>query len=219
MDHTISTSVGKERQRTLYNGMHSSKSVRFPVSYEKWEEEARRKLDDGPFYFVKGGAGSEETVRANRKSFERWAIVPRMLTDISERNLTISIFGEKFNYPIMIAPIGAQTILHPEGELATAQAAAKLGVPYIVSTVSSTSMEEIANAMGTAPRWFQLYWNEDPDITKSFINRAEKAGYSALVITLDANVTPWREQDLYNAFLPFLMGSGIEKLFDRSRFL
>jgi L-lactate dehydrogenase (cytochrome) len=206
---TLVSSFGNVRQKELYDGMHHSKSVRYPISFEEWEAEAKRKLDTSPYDYVAGGAGSEETVRANRLAFENWRIRPEMLKDISERNLCITLYGETFPAPIMLAPIGVQTILHPEGELASAKAARECGVPFIASTASSNSMEEIAEVLGTSPKWFQLYWNEDHNITKSFVKRAEMAGYSAIVITLDTNITPWRERDLYNAYLPFLIGEGI----------
>jgi isopentenyl diphosphate isomerase/L-lactate dehydrogenase-like FMN-dependent dehydrogenase len=132
-----------------------------------------------------------------------------MLKDIAERDLTATLFGVKIPYPFLIAPIGVQGILHREGEVAVARAAAALGVPMVLSTASSKPLEEVAGAMGAAPRWFQLYWPKDPEITKSLVRRAENAGYSALVVTLDTTTLAWRERDIRNAYLPFLAAEGI----------
>jgi lactate 2-monooxygenase len=111
--------------------------------------------------------------------------------------------------PVMLAPIGVQTLLHEEGELASARAAAGLGLPLITSTASATSMEEIAEANEDGPRWFQLYWPNDDEIAASLIRRAEAAGYSALVLTVDNYLPGWKPRDLQQAYLPFLEGIGI----------
>jgi isopentenyl diphosphate isomerase/L-lactate dehydrogenase-like FMN-dependent dehydrogenase len=100
-----------------------------------------------------------------------------------------------------MAPIGVQSIIHQEGELGAAKAAAELRVPFVASTASTYSLEEIAQAMGDAPRWFQLYWSKDRDVAASMVERAERAGYAAIVVTLDTPMMAWR--------LPFLLGEGI----------
>jgi isopentenyl diphosphate isomerase/L-lactate dehydrogenase-like FMN-dependent dehydrogenase len=111
--------------------------------------------------------------------------------------------------PVMIAPVGAQKIVHPDGELATARAAAALGLPLVASTVAAYSLEEMAEANGDGPRWFQLYWSSDDEIAKSMVERAERAGYSAIVLTVDAFVLGWKPRDLQRAWSPFLNGIGI----------
>jgi lactate 2-monooxygenase len=111
--------------------------------------------------------------------------------------------------PVLLAPIGAQSIVHPDGELAVARAAASVGVPMVLSTVSSKTIEEVADAMGEVPLWFQLYWPSDMDLAASFISRAEKAGYRAIVVTLDSPLLGWRPRDLQGAYLPFLSGEGL----------
>ncbi|WP_240375632.1 lactate 2-monooxygenase [Bacillus piscicola] len=200
---------GNEVQQEMYQGMFSPEKERLPVSYEEWEKEARKKLEDGPFDYVAGGAGSEQTVRSNRSAFERWQIVPRMLQDVSDRDLSVSLFGETFASPLMLAPIGVQSIIHPDGELASAKAASTVGIPFTASTLSTNPMEAIASAAGDSPKWYQLYWNEDNDMNASLLKRAEQAGYSAIVVTLDTTLVAWRERDLRNAYLPFLLGEGI----------
>lgn len=180
-----------------------------PFAVEDWDRRARETLADGPYHYIADGAGGGDTMRENRAAFERWRIVPRMLRDVDERDLTGSLFGDTFPAPLLLAPVGVQSIAHPDGELAAARAAAKAGLPYVASTASSYTMEEIAEAIGDAPRWFQLYWGRDPDVTASMLQRAEEAGYSAIVVTLDTQMLSWREKDLQNAYLPFLQAEGI----------
>lgn len=172
------------------------------------EQSARDRLGPGPFWYVAGGAGSGATVKANRDAFERVQIVPRMLTNATERHLGVSVLGTELPAPVMLAPVGVQSILHPDGELATARAAAELGVPMVLSTASSHTIEEVAEASGDGPRWYQLYWPNDPDVCASLLERARKAGYTALVVTLDTWTLAWRPHDLDQAYLPFLRGVG-----------
>lgn len=202
-------SPGIQRQLDVYRKGLLGIRPRFPVSLEDLERKARAILSREAYDYVAGGAGAEITMRANREAFERWQIVPRMLKDIAERDLTATLFGTKIPYPFLIAPVGVQGILHHEGEVAVARAAASLGVPMILSTASSKPLEEVAAAMGSTPRWFQLYWPKDPDLAKSLVQRAEGAGYSALVVTLDTTTLAWRERDIQNAYLPFLEADGI----------
>jgi lactate 2-monooxygenase len=172
------------------------------------EESARDRLGPGPFWYVAGGAGSGATVRANRAAFDSVRIVPRMLRDASERHLGVTVLGTELPAPVMLAPIGVQSILHPDGELASARAAAELGLPIVLSTASSYSIEEVAEASGDGPRWFQLYWPNDPDVCVSILERAKKAGFTTLVVTLDTWTLAWRPHDLDQSYLPFLRGVG-----------
>lgn len=173
------------------------------------EESARTRLESGPFWYVAGGAGSGATMRANREAFDRWRIVPRMLRQTSVRDLSTTVLGTKLASPVLLAPVGVQAIVHPDGELATARAAAALDVPMILSTASSTGMEEVAEANGAGQRWYQLYWPHDDDVTISLLDRAKRAGYSTLVVTLDTWTLAWRPHDLDGAYLPFLKGTGL----------
>lgn len=180
----------------------------FTTDPDALEQSARERLGPGPFWYVAGGAGAGATVRANRDAFERVQIVPRMLTNATERHLGVSVLGTELPAPVMLAPVGVQSILHPDGELATARAAAELGVPMVLSTASSHTIEEVAEASGDGPRWYQLYWPNDPDVCASLLERARKAGYTALVVTLDTWTLAWRPHDLDQAYLPFLRGVG-----------
>ncbi|MFI6097693.1 lactate 2-monooxygenase [Lentzea sp. NPDC051213] len=172
------------------------------------EQSARDRLGPGPFWYVAGGAGSGATVRSNRDAFDRVQIVPRMLTDATERHLGVNVLGTDLPAPVLLAPVGVQSILHQDGELATARAAAELGVPMVLSTASSHTIEEVAEASGDGPRWYQLYWPNDPDVCASLLDRARKAGFTALVVTLDTWTLAWRPHDLDQAYLPFLRGVG-----------
>ncbi|MEI3598045.1 MULTISPECIES: lactate 2-monooxygenase [unclassified Oceanobacillus] len=205
--------IGNKIQFDIYSTMHSPDPERLPVILEDWEKLAREKLEDGPYYYIAGGAGGEHTMRENLKAFTGVKIVPRMLRDVDKRDLSINLFGDIFPSPVLHAPIGVQSIIHKDGEIGSALACAELGVPYIASSASTVPMEKIAEAMSDAPRWFQLYWSRDPDITASFLKRAEASGYSAIVVTLDTPMMAWREYDLKNVYLPFLAGEGVGNYF------
>ena len=180
-----------------------------PISFEDWEQKARELVPVGPFDYTYGGSGAEETVAANRAAFSRWAIVPRMLRDVTERSMEVTFLGQRFKTPVFLAPVGMQAISHPEGELATARAAAAAGVPLVVSTVSSYSLEQIAEVMGDAPRWFQLYWSTDREVSASMVRRAEAAGYSAIVLTVDTIMLGWKRRDFRNGYSPLREGKGM----------
>jgi lactate 2-monooxygenase len=181
----------------------------WPVGAEEWEARAAEKLDSGPFGYIAGGAGNEATVRANREAFERRRLRPRMLAGNTVRDLSVEVLGTPSPFPFFLAPVGVLSIAHPDGELAPARAAAALRVPFILSSAASHSIEEIAAAMGDAPRWFQLYWVSDREVVESLVLRAEAAGYSAIVVTLDTLTLGWRPRDLRDAYLPFREGEGI----------
>lgn len=203
------TTYGLDTQFKIYaSGLMGAKSS-LPVSFSDWEQAARSVLADGPFGYVAGGAGAEDTMKANRDAFSGYAIRPRMLNDVSDRDLTTTILGQPFSIPMALAPIGVQSIIHPDAERAPARAAADLDVPFILSTVSSVSIEDIAKEMNHATRWFQLYPGKDPEVIDSMIARAQQSGYSAIVVTVDTTMLAWRELDLKNAYLPFLQGEGI----------
>ena len=159
--------------------------------------------------YVAGGAGAEETVRANRAAFDRWRIVPRMLRGIGSRDLRTTVLGTPMPAPVLLGPVGVMEIIHPDCESAVAAAAAALGVPMILSTAASTSMEAVAQASGDGPRWYQLYWPRDRTVAASFLSRAEAAGYTAIVVTLDTWLLGWRPRDLARGYLPFLQGKGM----------
>ncbi|NLU70160.1 lactate 2-monooxygenase [Streptomyces sp. HNM0574] len=170
---------------------------------------ARDHLGPGAFGYVAGSAGSGATHRANREAFDRHRLVPRMLTGASARDLNTTVLGTAMPAPVALAPVGVQSIIHPDGELATARAAASLGVPTVLSTAASHTLEEVAEAAGPeAPRWFQLYWPQDDEVCASILRRAREAGFTTLVVTLDTWTLAWRPRDLDQSYLPFLRGIG-----------
>ena len=173
------------------------------------EDAAREALDPQAFGYVAGSAGTGSTARANRAAFERRRIVPRMLRDVSERDLSTTVLGTPMPAPVLLAPVGVQTIVHPDGELASARAATATGLVFIHSTAAAHSIEDVAEASGDGHRWYQLYWPNDRDVAASLVGRAEAAGYAALVVTLDTFMMGWRPTDLDTAYLPFLQGIGI----------
>ena len=196
--------------REIYaKGMLAGERPAQPIAWDELEEKARETLDERAIAYIWGGAGTEDTMRANLEAFRRWRIVPRYLRDLSSRDLSTTVLGTEMPAPVMLAPIGVQTVVHPDGELATARAAAGLGLPLVTSTASATAMEEIAEANGEGPRWYQLYWPNDEDLAASFVRRAEEAGYSAIVVTVDNFIVGWKPRDLQQAYLPFLEGIGI----------
>jgi isopentenyl diphosphate isomerase/L-lactate dehydrogenase-like FMN-dependent dehydrogenase len=182
------------------------------VVFEDIEEKAKEILKEyeGAFQYAYGSAGVDHTAKNNRRALEKFAIIPRMLVASGEPSLETTIFGVKFSAPVLIAPIGVQSIFHPEAEFATARAAKKLGIPMILSTVASRSIEEVAEANGNGHRWFQLYWPRTNDVILSLLKRARENGYSALVVTLDTMTIGWRPSDLQTSYLPFAHGFGCQ---------
>ncbi len=173
------------------------------------ETVAAEVLDPEALGYVVPSAGSGATAAANRAAFQRWQIVPRMLSSSVQRDQSTTVLGTSMAAPLLFAPVGVQTLAHPDGELASARAAAALGLTYVHSTQASHSIEEVAEANGGGSRWYQLYWPNEPDLCRSFLSRAAAAGYTTLVVTLDTPTIGWRPRDLDRGFLPFLANVGI----------
>jgi lactate 2-monooxygenase len=188
-------------------GMTGQRPAR-TLDWRKLERDAMNLLRQGPRGYIEGGAGLGETMRANREAFDHWRLRPRMLRDVSERSLARTVLGTELKAPVLLAPIGVQTLAHPEGELAVARGAAQVGVPLVASSAASHTIEQIAGELGEQARWYQLYWPRDRELARSFVERAERAGYGAIVVTLDTWLLGWRPADLSEAFLPFLWGEG-----------
>ena len=206
-------SVGVERQMEIYQAGLRGEQPALPLSAEELELRARAVLSPEVFTYVAGGAGMEDTMRANRDAFRRWRIVPRFLRDVSRRDLSVELLDRRLPAPVLLAPIGVQGMLHEDAELATARAARSLGVPLVLSSVSSKPLEAVAQAMGEVPHWFQLYWPRDLDLAASLVSRAERAGFTAVVVTLDTYLLGWRERDLQLAWLRFLHGQSLANYF------
>ena len=199
---------GTSVQNAIYIG-----GAEWPISPAAWETAAEAALDPQAFGYIAGGAGTELTLRANRRAFERRRLRPQMLAGNRERDLSVEVLGTRSEAPFLLAPVGVLSIAHADGEVAAARAAAATGVPFILSSAASHSIEEIAEAMGDAARWFQLYWINDREVAASFVARAAAAGFGAIVLTLDTLILGWRPRDLANAYLPFLSGAGCAQYF------
>ena len=189
----------------------------WPVAFEDWERAAEEKLDPGAFGYIAGGAGAESTMRANLDAFQSWRIRPRMLTGNAVRDISVDVLGMHSPAPFFLAPVGVLSIAHEEAEVGVGKASASSAVPMILSSAATNSIEEVA-ATG-APRWFQLYWVNDREICASFVQRAEAAGYGAIVVTLDTLTLGWRPRDLRQAYLPFIKGEGCGQYFSDPVFL
>ncbi|WP_020112470.1 alpha-hydroxy-acid oxidizing protein [Rhodococcus sp. 114MFTsu3.1] len=191
-------------------GMFTDQKPKITTNLAKLEDQAAARLTPEALGYIVASAGSGSTARANREAFDRWRIAPRMLRSAAERDHSVTVLGTELPAPVLIAPVGIQTLAHPDGELATARAAAALGIPYIHSTQASHSFEQVAEAGGDAPRWYQLYWPTDESVLLSFLDRAKTTGFTTLVLTLDTTLLGWRPADLDRGYLPFLANLGIE---------
>ncbi|TMK34866.1 MAG: lactate 2-monooxygenase [Actinobacteria bacterium] len=201
--------AGRLRQTDVYVGGARGQRPRVPVNPQALEQLAQRVMRPDAFAYVAGGAGAEETMRANRVAFERWRIVPRMLRDVSARDTSVELFGRTLLAPLLLAPVGVLELAHRDADLAVARAGAAEGIPVIFSNQASRPMEACAEAMGEAPRWFQLYSSTSNELVESFVGRAEACGCDAIVVTLDTTMLGWRSRDLDLAYLPFIRGKGI----------
>ncbi|MFC4425770.1 alpha-hydroxy-acid oxidizing protein [Deinococcus navajonensis] len=200
---------GRTRQTQVYVRGLGGERPAVPVAPERLQAAAQAKLAAADFAYIAGGAGAERTMRANLAAFERVRLLPRGLSGRRERDLGVELFGQSLGSPLLLAPIGVLEAAHAEADLAVARAAAAEGVPFIFSSQASVPMEQCAAAMGATPRWFQLYWGTDDEVTRSFVRRAEACGASAIVLTLDTTLLGWRPRDLDLGSLPFLRGRGI----------
>ncbi|MCW2705385.1 MAG: Lactate 2-monooxygenase [Blastococcus sp.] len=201
--------AGRRRQNEVYRAGVYGHHPRVPTAVRALQERAKQALNPRAYAYVAGGAGDEVTQRANRAAFDKWAVVPRVLRDVSTRDTSVELFGRRLPAPLLLAPVGALELVHDEADLAVARAAASLGVPMVFSNQASVSMEDCAAAMGDSPRWFQLYWSTSDELVESLLRRAEAAGCDALVVTLDTTMLGWRPRDLDLGHLPFALGKGI----------
>ena len=209
----VAMNFGVARELEIYQLGLAGKKLSVPPTISLLEQKAKEALDPSAYDYVAGAAGGESTMRANADAFYRWRIVPRMLRNVSARDMSVEVLGAKLPFPVLLGPVGVQGIIHKDAEFATGRAAASLGLPFVLSTVSSRTVEDVAQAMGASPRWFQLYWGKNPELTASMLQRAEKSGYSALVVTLDTFMLGWRERDLERGYLPFFSTEGLANYF------
>ena len=194
---------------------HAGAQDTIPRDLSKLEEEAAKVLSPEALAYILAGAGDRDTTRANAAAFRRWKIKRRKAPKRRKGrrppkvDLSTTILGTRMPAPVVFAPVGVQTLAHPDGELATAPAAAELGLTYVHSTQAAYKMEDVAKANGGGSRWYQLYWPTDDELAVSFLRRAKAAGYTHLVITLDTTLLGWRPLDLDRGYSPFLENKGI----------
>lgn len=193
----------------------------WPVDHAELERRAQAAMSPSVWSYVAGGAGDERTQRANVSAFDEWGLVPRMLVGATERDLTVDVCGMTWDVPLFMAPVGVIGLCSPDGhgDVGTAKAAARTGVPMVASTLSVDPMEDVAAEFGSTPGLFQLYTPTDRDLALSLIARAEAAGFRGLVVTLDTWVTGWRPRDLATSNFPQLRGHCLANYFSDPRFV
>ena len=181
---------------------------KLPITFADLEAKAAAAMPPSVWSYVVGGAGDERTQRANCTAFERWGLIPRMFVGATERDLSVKLFGMTLPAPVFMAPIGVIGICAQDGhgDMATARAAARTGVPMVVSTLTADPLEQVAAEFGDIPGFFQLYTPKDRELAASFVQRAEQAGYRGIIVTLDTWVPGWRPRDLSTANFPQLRG-------------
>ena len=171
-----------------------------PVNIFEYEEIARERLNQGDYDFIAGGATDEITLRRTRAVFDSIMLKPRMMVDVSERDLSTTVLGQRISLPVMMDPAGNHGSAHADGELATAKAAGAMGTVMVLSSHASRTLEDVAQ-VATGNIWFQQYFFKDRELTLEMVNRAEEAGYSALCLTLDAKIKPKRERNIRNNYV------------------
>ncbi len=203
----MSQSFGSYQDEIYVNGL-AGIVPSFPMTHDGWEARAQAALPPSVWSYVAGGAGNEHTQRANVSAFEGWGLMPRMFVGAAQRDLSVELFGMKLPTPLFMAPVGVIGLCAQDGhgDLATARAAARTGVPMIASTLSVDPMEAVAAEFGETPGFFQLYTPTDRALAESLVGRAESAGFKAIVVTLDTWVTGWRPRDLAASNFPQLRG-------------
>ncbi|MEU6583864.1 lactate 2-monooxygenase [Nocardia sp. NPDC046763] len=205
---------GDFQNEIYFNGLRGVVPA-LPVSFAELAERAQAALPPSVWSYVAGGAGDERTQRANVAAFDRWGVIPRMFVGAKQRDLSVELFGNAWPAPVFMAPVGVIGLCAQDGrgDLATARAAARTGVPMVASTLSVDPMEDVAAEFGDTPGFFQLYTPTDRELAASLVERAERAGFKGIVVTLDTWVTGWRPRDLSTGNFPQLRGHCLANYF------
>jgi lactate 2-monooxygenase len=208
-------------QLEIYFGGLEGRVPKYPVDYPSLERAAAEVLPSFVYSYVAGGCGDERTQRANVDAFSQYAIVPRMLVGATERDLSVSLFDMKLPTPLFMCPIGVIGLCAQDfhGDIQVAKASAQACVPMVASTLTQDRMEDVVPHAEGTPGLFQLYTPTDKDLAASFLTRAERAGYRAVVVTLDTWTTGWRPRDLNTGNFPQLRGYVLENYFTDDVFL
>jgi lactate 2-monooxygenase len=202
-------------QNSIYIAGLSGVVPRIPVDFATLEQRAGAKMPPAVLSYVQGGCGDEHTQRANAAAFHHWGIVPRMMVDCRERDLSIELFGIRLPTPVFMSPLGVAGICTEDGhgDLAAAHASVATHVPLVAPTLSNDPLEKVAALLHGQPAFFQLYTPKDRALAESLIHRAEAAGFKGIVITLDTWVAGWRPRDLNTANFPQLGGHVLTNYF------
>ncbi|WP_067696279.1 lactate 2-monooxygenase [Nocardia jejuensis] len=197
-------------QNEIYLSGLAGKVPSLPITAAGLQERAREVLEPAAFNYVAGSASAERTAHSNLVAFEKYRLLPRMLRGASApgaRDLSVDVLGTHLAAPILTAPIGVLGLLHERGETVVADVTRELGIGMVLSTAASSTIEEVGERAGDW--WYQLYWPNDMELARSFVERAEKSGAKAIVVTVDTPALGWRPRDLELGHLPFLHGQGI----------
>jgi lactate 2-monooxygenase len=210
---------GDYQNEIYFNGLRGIKP-KLPVDFKSLEAKAAAALPANVLSYVQGGCGDERTQEFNASAFQRWGLMPRMMVDASQRDLSIDLFGMKLPTPLFMCPIGVIGLCAQDGrgDIATARAAARSGVPMVASTLSVDPLEAVAAEFGATPGFFQLYTPKNVAVAESLVHRAEAAGFKAIVVTLDTWVTGWRPRDLNDSNFPQLRGHCLANYFTDPQF-
>jgi lactate 2-monooxygenase len=195
-------------QNEIYLAGLSGALPTMPMDFPGLEARAQAAMSPSLLSYVAGGAGDESTQRANVSAFQRWGLVPRMMVGARRRDMSVDLFGIRLPSPLFMAPVGVIGLCAQDGhgDLATARAAARTGVPMVASTLSVDPLEQVAAEFGETPGFFSLYTPTDRALAESLVHRAEAAGFKGIVVTLDTWVTGWRPRDLGGSNFPQLRG-------------
>ncbi|PKV77147.1 alpha-hydroxy-acid oxidizing protein [Nocardia fluminea] len=217
---TLTTPFGNYQYEIYLAGL-GGVLPQLPMRFDELERRAEAALSPSLVSYIAGGAGDEFTQRINTSAFEQWGLVPRMLRPTAERDLSVELFGMALPSPLLMSPVGIVGLAAQDGhgDIATARAAAITGIPMIASTLSVDPLEAVAAEMGDTPGLFQLYTPTDRDVAASLVNRAEAAGYKAIVVTVDAWIPGWRPRDLSTSNFPQLRGHCLANYFTDPAFL
>ncbi|MFI5782848.1 alpha-hydroxy-acid oxidizing protein [Nocardia sp. NPDC051570] len=207
-------------QMGVYAAADKGVTSRFPFDYRSIERKAAATLPEWVYRYVSAAAGDGRTQQANIDAYAHYGIVPRMMVSPPQRDLSIDLFGKRLDSPIFMCPIGLVGLCSPDfqGDVAAARASAATGVPFTLSTFSQAPMEDVIKQTGVTPSFFQLYLPGDRELAASLIGRAEAAGYSALVVTVDTWTLGFRPSDLERGNFPQSRGYCMENYYSDENF-
>jgi 4-hydroxymandelate oxidase len=192
--------IGRIVERRERSIRYARPAMAAPINVEEFEAVARERLTQMAYDYYAGGAEDEITLRDNRDAFRRRFLKYRVLVDVSERDLSTTVLGQRLPFPVILAPTSMHMLAHPQGEVATARGASELDALMTLSSISTVRMEDVAASAPGAPRWFQLYCYSERSVTEMLVKRAYEAGYTALVVTVDVPLLGRRERDFRNMF-------------------